>query len=347
MKTPKPWLIVGMAAVSLVAGVLVVRHIMQQAMYRPGTVSARADLEPPVQTSDDWEVAPGIVLRHFETGNGRVALAISGGPGAASDRSWPALDAVGGLRTHYYHQRGCGDSSAGFQLDPDASTWSRIQALERQLGLGQQIADIERVRRKEQLVLIGHSYGGLLAASYAAEFPDRVEALVLLAPADLLVMPSPYGDLFVRMREGLPNSRRAEFDRWQAEYLDLPGAFHRTEEQLMALDEVFVELYAEATGEPLPPADHPPGVWMARAQYFSLGQRHDWREFFGRIVSPTLVIHGEDDMQPEAASRAWVAAIPDAQWRLIPGADHFLHADPDQTRTAIASFLRPYLTVTE
>ena len=41
-------------------------------------------------------------------------------------------------------------------------------------------ATIERIRRilgRDRLTLVGHSFGAFLAAMYAAEFPDRVEAL--------------------------------------------------------------------------------------------------------------------------------------------------------------------------
>lgn len=69
-----------------------------------------------------------------------------------------------------------------------------MTTLEQTLGLGAQIADIERIRRllgDEKLILMGHAWGGFLALLYAAEFPDRIDALILVFPADVLVMPQP------------------------------------------------------------------------------------------------------------------------------------------------------------
>jgi proline iminopeptidase len=40
-----------------------------------------------------------------------------------------------------------------------------------------------------KLMLVGHSFGGFLASLYAAEFPQHVKALILIAPADVLVFP--------------------------------------------------------------------------------------------------------------------------------------------------------------
>jgi len=86
-----------------------------------------------------------------------------------------------------------------------------VAALIRALGIQAQVADIERIRKGlsvERLVLVGHSFGGFLAALYAAEFPGRVEKLVLVAPADLLRFPPPGGGLHERVKRLLPEGLR-------------------------------------------------------------------------------------------------------------------------------------------
>lgn len=50
----------------------------------------------------------------------------------------------------------------------------------------------ENLRGKDRLVLVGSSYGGLMAAIYACRHPQRVKKLVLLAPALHLSEFSPY-----------------------------------------------------------------------------------------------------------------------------------------------------------
>ena len=75
--------------------------------------------------------------------------------------------------------------------------YNNMLELNANLGLPAQVADIEQIRRKlgqDKMILIGHSFGGFLAALYAIEFPDRVESLVLVSPADVVKIPSETGD---------------------------------------------------------------------------------------------------------------------------------------------------------
>ncbi len=48
------------------------------------------------------------------------------------------------------------------------------------------------LKGKENLILVGSSYGGLMAAVYACENQDRVKKLILLAPALILPQFGPY-----------------------------------------------------------------------------------------------------------------------------------------------------------
>ena len=172
------------------------------------------------------------------------------------------------------------------------------------LGIGEQLADIERIRRilgDREIVLIGHSYGAFLAALYAAEWPENVAALVLVAPADLLEFPPPSGGLFAVMRERLPDRERPEFDAWLDRYLDFGGLFERSTAELAAEDALFAKFFEHALGIEPPQATtpvHSQGVWMARAQYFSMGRRHDYRAALATVAAPTLILHGQDDLQP-------------------------------------------------
>ena len=55
-------------------------------------------------------------------------------------------------------------------------------------GVGRDVADLEGVRQAigaRQMVLVGHSYGGLLATHYLAAHPGNVERLVLSSPGPL------------------------------------------------------------------------------------------------------------------------------------------------------------------
>ena len=311
-------------------------------IYEPGKLSSGKDpqvtLAPPAQLGDPakWTVEPGITLHHHAQGTGRRVLVIHGGPGLPIHRPLAGLEPLSETYTFlYYHQRGCGLSTrpvVGFQ---SSNFYANMQVLERTLGLSAQIADIERIRRilgEEKLIILGHSFGAFLASLYAAEFPDRVAALLLVAPANLLVMPAEGGGLLGEIERLLPRETAQEYAEFLKAYLDFGGVFSRTETELASLNARLGKYYriaAKARGFMVPEDDDPyaQGGWMVEAMYFSMGKRHDYRRALRSVQAPVLVVHGENDIQPERASRTYSDAFPDSQFRTIAGAGHFPFLD--------------------
>lgn len=100
-------------------------------------------------------------------------------------------------------------------------------------------------------MLIGHSFGGFLAALYAAEFPEHVASLVLVAPADVLVMPG-HGELFAEVKARLPEDQRPDYDRWLQRYLDFKTVFSKSETDWVALNHEFDRYYRRVTTTEFP-----------------------------------------------------------------------------------------------
>ena len=256
---------------------------------------------------------------------------------------WPGLSALTEQYAfHYYHQRGCGRSTRPIDHLPSENPYQAMRTLDRTLGLGAQIADIERIRRildDETLILIGHSFGGFLAALYAAEFPERVEKLILIAPASVLVMPQTGGDLFEAVRKRLPEEMLGGYDAFLAEYFDFGGLFAKSEAELAALNAEFGRYYAAVAEVPVQEQGEP-GGWMVSAMYVSMGKRHDYRKALRSVQAPTLVIHGEDDLQSESASRAYADLLPNAQFVVIEDVGHFsFYEQPGIFSEVVAAFL--------
>ncbi len=66
----------------------------------------------------------------------------------------------------------------------------------------------------------------------------------------------------------------------------------------------------------------------------------DYRPEAQRITAPTLVIHGEVDSIPLAASEAWTSAIPNARLLVLPTVGHFPHVEaPSAFFDAVETFL--------
>lgn len=334
-----------------VGGYAAFQWFMGQPLYRPGMARA-LPLDPPAQTGRSrFTVETGIELYTFSVGSGRRVLVVHGGPGLPFETAPQGFDSPALTASHelvFYDQRGAGRSSRPIDRFGDGNRFDHVQRLDRALGIAAQLADIERVRRildEERLILVGHSYGGFLAALYASEFPERVQALVLVAPADLLVMPSPSGGLYEEVRERIPNEMRADYDSYLDRLFDFESTFSKSDAELAALHAEFGRYYAAAlrsNGLELPATDSSSlaGGWMVQAQYFGLGKEHDYTPALASVRAPVLVIHGARDLQPESASRAYVDAVRHGELRVIDGAGHFpFYDEPERFATTLREFL--------
>jgi proline iminopeptidase len=251
-------------------------------------------------------------------------------------------------RFQYYDQRGCGKSSRPIDRFASSNYYGNMQTLDRTLGIGAQIADMERIRQilgDEKIILIGHSFGGFLASLYAAEFPEHVKALILVAPAEMLVMPPESGGLFAQVKPLLPEEMQNDYDAYLKRYLDYGSIFAKSETELATLNAEFARYYSVAANRkgfviPSDTSTSASGGWMVHAMYMSLGLRHDYRSALKSVNAPVLVIHGEKDLQPEEASRLYAEVFPRIEFRVIPNAGHFVFNDqPEAFARAVSEFL--------
>jgi proline iminopeptidase len=325
------------------------------AFYTPGGLAqakyGEVTLDPPDQAGTAegfWRLEPGIELYHFSRGGGEPVLVIHGGPGVPFQASWSGLDRTAGYEFIYYHQRGCGRSTVPIDRFSSGNWYANAVELDRKLGMAAQLADIERIRRilgVEKLSIIGHSYGGFLAALYAMEFPDRVGKLVLVSPASVLTMP-PDGDGMDVIRAYLTEDGKRRYAEFEKVYFDYGNIFTKSESELAALNARYGGFYMDAmkaAGIAIvdsPAVSYSTGGWVVHAMFMSLGQSYDYRDRVRGITAPTLVIHGSLDLFPEGASRRYAELIPGAKFAVIPEASHFsFDEQPQEFNRIVAGFL--------
>lgn len=342
--------IVAAAVLAVLAAAGTFLWLMGRPLYAPGSVRAGVDvlepLEPPATATADpafFQVTKDVRLFTFREGSGEDLLVVHGGPGLPPARPWRVGEALSDrYRLVYYQQRGSGRSTRPITQLPGKDTWRELKELHARLGLPAQIADLERIRRilgRERIVLVGHSFGALIAGLYAAEFPEHVSALILVSPAPLFVVPVEGGDVFDRVAAALPAAQAAELARWRADYFDFRARLRESDDALAALYARFGPFYAAATGMTSAPGDRPGGL-MPYATFVGLGRRHDWRPALSRVTAPVLVVHGGKDLQPEAQTRSVAGAFPNARFVVIPGAGHFVQEDqPEALARAVRDFL--------
>ena len=292
--------------------------------------------QPAVQTTFVGNGASRLYLR--EVGHGPPIVILHGGPDFDHEYLLPAFDRLAdAFRLVYYDQRGRGRSFAG--QDPQGIT------------IATEIDDLDRVvawTGGGSVVLLGHSWGGLLATEYAIRHPDRVSHLILLNSAPV----SHTGML--GLREALAASRSPEHTARRAELLADPAyrsgdieadaeyyrihfanALRRPEQ----LDQVIRQLRVGFTSE---------GIVAARRfeerLYAQTWSRPDYDLIpeLARAGVPSLLIHGDTDIVPLEAIRVIARGVPGSRLVVLADCGHFAYLEqPEAVRSAITEFLSP------
>lgn len=177
----------------------------------------------------------------------------------------------------------------------------------------------------DRTLLVGLSFGGMVAQEFAVRFPDRINRLALLATSPGGEFASYPLDELGELPAAVRAQRTVELTdrRWTADWL----ARHPDQAALAA---------GFGTAHDLPESDV-----QARGRRLQLAARkgHDVLERLHRVSCPTLVACGRyDDIAPVANGQAIVDRIPNAVLRVYDGGHLFLVQDPSAWPD-LASFL--------
>ena len=106
-------------------------------------------------------------------GKGESIVILHGGPGLAHNYLYePFKQLSNSYKLIFYDQRGCGKSS-GFKQDEIVS----IETL---------VEDLETIRKEfniDKMILVGQSWGAIIALNYSIDHPNNIKKLLLLEPA--------------------------------------------------------------------------------------------------------------------------------------------------------------------
>ena len=271
-----------------------------------------------------------------EVGRGTAIIVLHGGPDFDHSYLVPDLDRLSdSFHLIYYDQRGRGRSAD--RVQPEDVT------------LASDIADIEKVRQYfhlDAVVLLGHSWGTVLALEYALRYPQRVSRMILMNPAPAST--EDYKQLRKEWLEKRPDDmERRETIAASAAYKegdpDVVTAYYRIHFQpALARREdyetIIARLRASFTKE---------GILKSRAIEARLmndswsSPDYDMLPKLKSLRIPTLIISGEHEFIPASTAEHITQAIPNAHLVTLKDCGHFSYLEcPAAVREQIDVFFR-------
>lgn len=247
--------------------------------------------------------------------------------------------------------------------DQSGTGLSDRRARPKDTTIASHLADLETIRRRigaEKVVLVGHSFGGMLAALYAAEHPDRIDRLVLSSPG--VLRPEqfdadgvPQTTRRYPVPEGLHFTPPADYAQvTSASRMPLRAMAAFTLAQLFnikvvpdrEMDAAINTLASGFTASMVCDPRHVKPEEGGAGGYSRVGSNYfpddfeDRRAQMRRMPAPVLVLQGQCDFLDYADAYEYAALFPAATYRFVPDAGHILWWDrPDVFTTTIRGFL--------
>lgn len=197
-------------------------------------------------------------------------------------------------------------------------------------GLAQRLLDLIDALRCDQVTLVGHSMGGMVAQELVARKPERVSRLVLCGTSAAFAQrsdgkqASDWAQRFIAQRTGLLDAglSMAQLAQHLIPRLTGPGALPEG----LRLAEFCLAQVPSATYR------------RALGALVSFNRQRE----LGQIGVPTLLIGGEfDRVAAPAVVRQMAAAIPLARYAEMPGTGHLMNLEaPDAFDALLLAFLR-------
>jgi proline iminopeptidase len=286
---------------------------------------------------ESWIPVPGAELYCREIGRGTPMIVLHGGPDFDISYLLPELDRLSdNFHLIYYDQRGRGRS--GTNVKPEDVT------------LESEMADLDDVRKHfhlNKVVLLGHSWGAVLALEYALRHSERVSRLVLMDPG-----PASANDInrfrkervekwpvLMELRTAIADTtayKQADPDAVVAYYrVHFKPAFARSDEYeklIIRMQARFIEQGKE-------------GILKSRAvedrlmnETWASPNGYDLLPKLKALNIPALVITGDHDFFPFAAEHI-AQAIPLARLVTLQNCGHFPYLEcPAPLREQVDAF---------
>lgn len=266
-------------------------------------------------------------------GTGEPLIVLHGGPGLFHNYLVPHFEKLS--KKHqiiFYDQRGCGQTA----FPTDTST----------ISLEKYVSDLESIRnhlKLNQLSLIAHSWGSVIALNYGKHYPEHLERLVLISPAPTTT--EFFDATFSNMQK-----KRKEEDTKELVQLMMSKNYEKKDgktfkKALTLGDKINLnnpdnieQLYAPMSFDETT-ANH---LLLVNSMMEHLFFEYDAKQDIKAIECPTLIVYGASDNVPLASAEYIKDNIENAQVSVIKNACHYpFFESPEEFNVALDHFLNP------
>jgi proline iminopeptidase len=265
--------------------------------------------------------ADGVSLSYRVFGKVTPIILLSGGPGISSDYFAPLAKALG--ETHQ-----------AVLLDQRGTGKSRIETIDpATINFEAYINDLEFVRKSfqaERWILLGHSWGGILAMAYAAKYPERVQAMILTGSGGINMDFVQYYPANVLSRLTPAERDAAQFWLEPTRFMANPDRALLEYSRVTAPAMVFDRKHAYALVEQtLGDGGFNTAVNLTMNQQWMMNP-YDFREPLRNLKSPVLIVQGRQDPTGESTAYQIQQSLPNAKLRFIEQCGHWAFIEREQ-----------------
>lgn len=281
-----------------------------------------------------WDLSTGSRIAYYKQAADSLSQAypiiyLHGGPGGQIlDTHIQSLAFLSeqGYDVYYYDQIGSGQSA-------------RLEDIT-EYSVARHAADLKAIIEAigaEKVILLGHSWGCLLAINFVQNWPERVERMILEGPGPILPIRESLARIEAPDSLGLmaPEASNAEGNLQSYNYRmklvrKWANVFGRKLAPDSEVDSFFTLLNtnlnkstscAAADSEAYPPGG---GYYAHIMTYKSFFTVPDKRPMLQSLQIPTLILRGQCDNQAWGYTQEYLELLPQVQLEIIEGAGHDL-----------------------
>lgn len=271
---------------------------------------------------------------------------LHGGPGGhITDAEIESLRPLAdlGFRVYLYDQIGSGHSDRLADIG--------------EYTVQRHIADLREIVKKlkaPKVILIGQSWGAILATLFAAEYPELVHKMVLTSPGpvfplqpQLAALPAPDSLPFKQpvfsneQGNKQANNVRTKAMKWMATNFGIKLASDKEADRFATFLNQQVNRSTVCDTSRILDAEAGSGYYVSIMTFKSLLNIKDPRPKLTTLQMPVLVMKGECDNQKWGYTQEYLQLFRNSRFQYVPGAGHFIDVEqPEIYIRSIVTFLK-------